>query len=630
MHIIKIIMILQLTEIKKFYGANEILGGVNATISASDRIAIIGENGAGKTTLLKIIAGEIHHDDGDLFVARGLRLGYLSQHNDFEDGSSLFSEMKSCFKSAREALARMRELEELMTHRHDDAELIHQHDEAERIVLACDYYNADTRINKLLSGFGFSKDMYERRTDSLSGGEATRLRLAKLLLGAPDVLLLDEPTNHLDFATIGFLEQELREFRGAVIAVTHDRAFIDNVCQMIWEVERGVLIEFKGRFENYFEAKLDAAAAMQKKRDAELKTVKKLEEYIAKNKVRASTAKMAKSREKQLAKITVTDKPIISKNRFNFSFSVSSEPYKDILVCKELTVTAGDKLLMENVSLNMLRGDKIIIAGENGSGKSTLLKVLTKEHRAEGFIRFGLGVECSVFKQHQERRAGRVIDAIRALRPKFTEQEARDLLAKFLFRGDDVFAECSTLSGGESSRVRLAEMTLERSNFLMMDEPTNHLDLFTRDSLTGALCGYEGTLLIVSHDRYLMSQLNCPILYIKDRAVVQYENYAEMIENITVDSEVEKTPSKERADAGKSKAGRQKRAFVRGRLKELESEIERCENLITELTVDLSKPEVCTDHERLMDITERLEITHKQHDDAYAEWEQLAEENLEQ
>ncbi len=619
-------MILQLTEIKKYYGANEILSGVNATISANDRIAIIGENGAGKTTLLKIIAGEIHHDDGDLFVARGLRLGYLSQHNDFEADSSIFFEMKSCFAAARQALARMRELEALMVHNHDDVNLIHEHDEAERVVLACDYYNADTRINKLLAGFGFSKEMHERKTDSLSGGEATRLRLAKLLLGAPDVLLLDEPTNHLDFATIGFLEQELREFRGAVIAVTHDRAFIDNVCHMIWEVERGVLIEFKGRFENYFEAKLDAATVQQKKRDAELKTVKKLEEYIAKNKVRASTAKMAKSREKQLAKITVTDKPIIAKNRLKFTFPVSSEPYKDILVCNDLTVTAGDKLLMENVSLTMLRGEKIIIAGENGSGKSTLLKVLTREHRAKGFIRFGLGVECSVFKQHQERRFGRVIDAIRALRPKFTEQEARDLLAKFLFRGDDVFAECGTLSGGESSRVRLAEMTLERSNFLMMDEPTNHLDLFTRDSLTGALCEYEGTLLIVSHDRYLMSQLDCPILYIKDRAVVRYENYTEMMEKISSDLMMDKVQSKERLNTGKNKTDRQKRAFVRQRLKELENEIERCENLITELTAELAKPEVCTDHERIIEITEQLENTHKEHDSAYDEWESFFSE----
>ncbi len=623
-------MILQLTDIKKYYGANEILSGVTATVSVDDRIAIIGENGAGKTTLLKIIAGDLQRDDGELFIARGLRVGYLSQHNDFAADSTIFTEMKTAFNTAREALSRMREIEALLIDRHDDPELIEEHDRAERIVLACDYYNADTRINKLLQGFGFSKHQYDLKTHNLSGGEATRLRLAKLLLGAPDILLLDEPTNHLDFATINFLEQELLDFKGAVISVTHDRAFIDNVCKTIWEVERGVLIEFKGRFENYFDEKLAIAEQQQKKRDAEIKTVKKLEEYIAKNKVRASTAKMAKSREKQLARITVTDKPIIAKNRFRFGFSVTSEPYKDILTCKDLFVSAGEKSLIEDAQLTLLRGEKLIIAGENGSGKSTFLKVLTKEEKAQGYIRFGLGVQTSIFRQHQQKRGGRVIDAIRALRPKFTEQEARDLLARFLFRGDDVFAECTTLSGGESSRLRLAEMTLEQSNFLMMDEPTNHLDLFTRESLTNALCAYEGTLLIVSHDRYLMAHLDCPILYIRNKSLVRYENYSQMIDSITDRAEQAETVQKERAEPNRSKEGRKKRAQARQRLRELEVEIERCESLIAELGGELVKPDVCTDHTRLTEITNKLEQTHIEHDSAFEEWESLMAENLDE
>ncbi len=619
-------MIIQLNNLKKGFGGNEIIKGISAIISAGDRIAIIGHNGAGKTTLLKILTGEYHQDDGDMVFAKGLRLGYLSQHNDFTEGSTVLVEMKSAYSFARSALEKMREIEFKLVTDPDNAELIAEHDRQERIVLASDYYNADTKINRILNGFGFSKDYYDIKTSVLSGGEATRLRLAKLLINAPDVLLLDEPTNHLDFATIEFLEQELSGFKGAIISVTHDRTFIDNICNIIWEIEDGKLLNFKGRFENYMEHKISNAEQQQKQRDEDIKTVKKLEEYIAKNKVRASTAKMAKSREKQLAKLEITEKPKIAVNRFKFSFNVCSEPYKDILICRDLSVSAGSKLLIENVELNILKEEKCILAGENGSGKSTLLKALTREHPSDGFIRFGIGSEISVFRQHQQHRPGRVIDAIRALRPKFTEQEARDLLAKFLFKGDEVFAECSNLSGGESSRLRLAEMTLERSNFILMDEPTNHLDLFTRESLTDALCGYTGTLLIVSHDRYLMSKLNCPILYIKDKQLHRFENYHFLIEwlGAKTEAKLEQIDNKESA---KNKAfDRKKRAAARQRLREVENELESSEQSIKELTRLLQDPQVCSDHAKLAEISKLLEEAHQKHDEAFIEWAELVEE----
>ncbi len=617
-------MILQLNNIKKGFGANEILHGITAVISAGDRIAIIGGNGAGKTTLLKIIAGEYQQDNGDLFIAAGLRIGYLSQHNDFEDGGTVLSEMKSVFRPAKDAVEEMRKLERLLVDDHDNHKLITKHDDAERIVLAYDYYNADLNIAKILNGFGFGKEYHDRKTSILSGGEATRLRLARLLLNAPDVLLLDEPTNHLDFSTITFLEQELTRFKGAVISVTHDRAFIDNVCNIIWEIEKGRMEAFKGRFENYFEIKAANAEQQQKQHDADVKVAKKLEEYIAKNKVRASTAKMAKSREKQLAKLTITQRPDVVRNRFSFSFNVTSEPYKDILTCKNLNISAGEKQLVVDASFNVLKDEKFIIAGENGSGKSTLLKVLAHEHKATGTIRFGMGCELSIFRQHQQLRSGRVIDAIRALRPKFTDQEARDLLARFLFKGDDVFADCSTLSGGESARLRLAEMTLEKSNFLMLDEPTNHLDLFTRESLTNALCEYKGTLLIVSHDRYLMSRLACPILYIKNKNLYRFENFSELLDWMDVKTAAQQELAPVGKDPVKNKAeDRKKRAAARQRLKEVEAELERTELLIKELTARLQDPQVCTDHELLSDISNQIEDAHKKHDAAYIEWDEL-------
>ncbi len=618
-------MIIQLNEIKKGFGSNEILSGVNAIVSAGDRIAIIGQNGAGKTTLLKILTGEYYRDDGELHIAKGLRIGYLSQHNDFVEGSTVLSEMKSAYSFARQAVERMREIEQLMANDHNNAELIAEHDRAERIVLASDYYNADTRINVLLNGFGFDKSYNERKTAILSGGEATRLRLAKLLLNAPDVLLLDEPTNHLDFATISFLEQELMRFKGSIISVTHDRAYIDNVCNIIWEIEDGKVEIFKGRFENYVEEKNAGFDLQQKQHDADVKTAKKLEDYIARNKVRASTAKMAKSREKQLAKLTIADRPKIKTNRLKFGFDICSEPYKEVLTCKNLYISAGEKQLIDDVDFSMLKQEKIILAGENGSGKSTLLRALAQEHKSTGSIRFGIGTELSIFRQHQQLRSGRVIDAIRALRPKFTEQEARDLLAKFMFRGDEVFADCTTLSGGESARLRLAEMTLERSNFLMMDEPTNHLDLFTHESLTEALCGYEGTLLIVSHDRYLMTRLDCPIYYIKDKKLTRFERYDDMSRWFGAKQDAPTTPVKETV---KNKAeDRKKRAAARQRLREVEMELESSEKLIAELTAEMQNPDISTNHGRLAELARQIEDAHKRHDDAYLEWDELIDED---
>ncbi len=627
-------MILQLKEIKKYFGSNEILSDVSARLVAGDRVAIIGENGAGKTTLLKIITGEYSSDDGELMFASGCNIGYLSQHNDFEPGSSVFTEMMTVYAPAQAALLRMRELETLLISSPDCDRLHTEHDEAERIVLASDFYNSETTINKLLYGFGFTKEMFERPTSVLSGGEATRLRLAKLLLKEPDLLLLDEPTNHLDFATLAFFEQELLNFKGAVISVTHDRAFIRNVCTAVWELERGKIQTYNGSLDNYFEQKRQSIERQQKLHDADVKTAKKLEEYIARNKVRASTAKMAKSREKQLKKLEITDKPHLVSNRFNFTFDVCSEPYKDILSCQNLTVKGGEKLLLQGVDFEVKKEEKIIIAGENGAGKSTLLNVLTGSlFPQEGSVRLGIGAEPSVFKQHRELRHGNVIDVIRAQRPKFTEQQARDLLAKFLFRGDEVFANCATLSGGESARLRLAEMTLERANFLILDEPTNHIDLFTRESLTRALCGYEGTLLVVTHDRYLMEQLDSPILYIHDKTITKFDNYEKLYEWLGITAVIEKpkfqqTEPQEQTVKGKA-ADRKKRADYRERLRITEQTIARCEQEISDYQKLLEYPEICSDHVKLTEITETLTDLHRELDEAVSEWEILLTQDAE-
>ena len=474
-------MLLTIQNIQKYFGAELCLRNISCVLDAQDRAGIIGENGAGKTTLIKIITGELYPDDGIVTLAHGATVGYLEQNSVLDPACTVYGEMENAFRSVLDAMDEMKRLERQMAECPGDHMLLERHAQLSAVVDAADGYNMDTQIKKILNGMAFPAPDYQKSVAVLSGGEHTRLCLAKLLLQKPDLLILDEPTNHLDFETMEWLESYLKTYPGAILVVSHDRYFLDAVCNRIFEIEDNTLTAYKGNYSAYLPQKEAAVALQQKQHDADMEKAAKLEDYIARNLVRASTTKMAQSRRKQLEKMEITEAPRTSHTDLKFRFTFDVTPYNEILTAKNISVTLGGKRLVEGLDLLVKRGERLVIAGPNGAGKSTLLRVLDGKLRPQaGTVRLGAGAKPSVFEQQQLRRGGTVISTIWDKYPKFTELEVRSHLAKLNFRGEDVFKPCSALSGGELARLRFAEILLEKPNLLFLDEPTNHLDIYTR------------------------------------------------------------------------------------------------------------------------------------------------------
>lgn len=622
-------MLLTIQNIQKYFGAELCLRNISCVLDAQDRAGIIGENGAGKTTLIKIITGELYPDDGIVTLAHGATVGYLEQNSVLDPACTVYREMENAFRSVLDAMDEMKRLERQMAECPGDHMLLERHAQLSAVVDAADGYNMDTQIKKILNGMAFPAPDYQKSVAVLSGGEHTRLCLAKLLLQKPDLLILDEPTNHLDFETMEWLESYLKTYPGAILVVSHDRYFLDAVCNRIFEIEDNTLTAYKGNYSAYLPQKEAAVALQQKQHDADMEKAAKLEDYIARNLVRASTTKMAQSRRKQLEKMEITEAPRTSHTDLKFRFTFDVTPYNEILTAKNISVTLGGKRLVEGLDLLVKRGERLVIAGPNGAGKSTLLRVLDGKLRPQaGTVRLGAGAKPSVFEQQQLRRGGTVISTIWDKYPKFTELEVRSHLAKLNFRGEDVFKPCSALSGGELARLRFAEILLEKPNLLFLDEPTNHLDIYTRESLGAALASYEGTLVLVTHDRYLMNSLACPILFIENGKTSLYEDYDAMMHRGAVPPEKNIAPEKT-ASAGKAAYGkeqRRRRAELRTRIKALEDEMETLALRIMALEGEVNDPDVLRDHARLRDVCDELDDTRFHQDEVLAEWERLVEE----
>ena len=622
-------MLLTIQNIQKYFGAELCLRNISCVLDAQDRAGIIGENGAGKTTLIKIITGELYPDDGIVTLAHGATVGYLEQNSVLDPACTVYGEMENAFRSVLDAMDEMKRLERQMAECPGDHMLLERHAQLSAVVDAADGYNMDTQIKKILNGMAFPAPDYQKSVAVLSGGEHTRLCLAKLLLQKPDLLILDEPTNHLDFETMEWLESYLKTYPGAILVVSHDRYFLDAVCNRIFEIEDNTRTAYKGNYSAYLPQKEAAVALQQKQHDADMEKAAKLEDYIARNLVRASTTKMAQSRRKQLEKMEITEAPRTSHTDLKFRFTFDVTPYNEILTAKNISVTLGGKRLVEGLDLLVKRGERLVIAGPNGAGKSTLLRVLDGKLRPQaGTVRLGAGAKPSVFEQQQLRRGGTVISTIWDKYPKFTELEVRSHLAKLNFRGEDVFKPCSALSGGELARLRFAEILLEKPNLLFLDEPTNHLDIYTRESLGAALASYEGTLVLVTHDRYLMNSLACPILFIENGKTSLYEDYDAMMHRGAVPPEKNIAPEKT-ASAGKAAYGkeqRRRRAELRTRIKALEDEMETLALRIMVLEGEVNDPDVLRDHTRLRDVCDELDDTRFHQDEVLAEWERLVEE----
>ena len=620
-------MLIELQDLGKSFGEHEVLKHVTASVERGDRIGIIGANGTGKTTLLRVLCGESLPDAGDAAFAAGATCGYLEQTGHLDPEKDVYETMRLAFQPALDAMAELETLQKQLAADHHNTAITDKITDCNAVIDAMDAYNMDTQIIKVLNGMGFPADTWKKKAGVLSGGEQTRLRLARLLLERPDILILDEPTNHLDLETMDWLETYLKAYRGAVLVVSHDRYFLDSVCTRIWELRGKTITTDRGNYSAYLPQREAADERLQKQHDADVEKAAKLQDYIDRNLVRASTTKMAQSRRKQLEKLEITEAPQAEAHQLNFRFEYDIEPYDELVIMKGLTIRIGERTLLEALDYVVHRGDKLIIAGPNGTGKSTLLQVLDGKRRPSGgMVRLGTGAKPGIFVQQQARRAGRVIDAIWNQYPRFTELEVRSHLARFGYRGEEVFKDCATLSGGEMARLRFAELALERPNLMFLDEPTNHLDIFMRETLTDALSAYTGTLLLVTHDRYLMQTLGCPILYLEDGKATFYQNFQKLHDR---DTSKQPEPAKQEdkpQKAGYGKEQRRRRAEVRTRLKALETEIEELGAHIVELENEINDPEVLRDHLLLRDKCDELDDSRFHQQELYDEWEKLAEE----
>ena len=557
-------------------------------LRSGNRFCIKGDNGSGKTTLLKLITGELTPTGGTIERADFTYI-YLDQEYSLIQNEYTVSEQAEAFN--------LRHLPE---------------------------HETKTILNRYL----FPQDVWNKPCSKLSGGEKMRLAFCCLMIAdnTPDLFILDEPTNHLDFATMEWLETYLKGYSGAVLVVSHDRYFLDNVCTKIWEVSFQTMTTYKGNFSAYLPQKEAADALRQKQHDADVALAEKLQDYIDRNLVRASTTKMAQSRRKQLEKLEITEAPQDETNQLKFRFEYDVEPWNELVLLKNLTIRIGDRTLLEPFTYTVCRGQRLIIAGPNGAGKSTLMQVLDGKRRPSGgMVRLGTGARPSIFAQQQNRiGAGRVIDVIWNKYPRMTELEVRSHLAKLGFRGETVFKPCEALSGGELARLRFAEIVLERPNLLFLDEPTNHLDIYTRENLTEALMAYTGTLLLVTHDRHLMNSLACPILYLEDGKAVIYPSYDALMGRAAPASVAEK--SGEPAKAGYGKEQRRRRAELRAKIKACEDEMEACGAREVELENEINSPEVYNDPQLLREKSDELSDLRFHQDELFAAWEAAVEE----
>ena len=619
-------MLLELQNLGKSFGEHEVLRDVNAGVERGDRIGIIGANGTGKTTLLRILCGESLPDAGDAAFGTGVTTGYLEQNARLDPSLDIYATMRLVFTPALDAMQEMDALQKQLAADPHNAELTEKIAHCTAVIDAMDAYNMDTQIKKVLNGMGFPADTWTKLAGVLSGGEQTRLRLARLLLERPDLLILDEPTNHLDLETMEWLENYLKAYRGAVLVVSHDRYFLDSVCTRIWELRGKTITTYRGNYSAYLPQREAADERLQKQHDADVEKAAKLQDYIDRNLVRASTTKMAQSRRRQLEKLEITEAPKDETNQLKFRFEYDVEPWNELVLLKNLTIKIGERTLLEPFTYTVCRGQRLVIAGPNGAGKSTLMQVLDGKRRPSGgMVRLGTGARPSIFAQQQNRLGqGRVIDVIWNKYPRMTELEVRSHLAKLGFRGETVFKPCEALSGGELARLRFAEIVLERPNLLFLDEPTNHLDIYTRENLTEALMAYTGTLLLVTHDRHLMNSLACPILYLEDGKAVLYPSYDALMGRAAPVQAAQKAA--EPAKTGYGKEQRRRRAELRAKIKACEDEMEACGAREVELDNEINSPEVYNDPDLLRQKSDELSDLRFHQEELFAAWEAAMEE----
>lgn len=634
---------LSLNKITKSYGVNVILEDISFTINENEKVGFVGKNGAGKTTLFKILTGEITADSGEKFIPKEKKLGYLSQNLGLDENLTVFEETMKVFENIKAIEVRLRELEVLISETADSSDAKYEkylkeygtlQDEFEKQ----DGYGCESFAKGILVGLGIGSEYLDKKVGLLSGGQKTRVALSKLLLQNPDILLLDEPTNHLDLEAINFLEGFLKDYRGTIIIISHDRFFLDIITNKTFELENGKVEEYGGNYSYFINERRTRYEQRLKEYELQQKEIDRLESIIEKFRSfnREKSIKQAESREKMLDKIDRIDKPTMDEKASKISFECKVKSGVDVLIIDELSKSFSDKKLFENISFMIRRGERVALIGENGRGKSTLLKIIKEEIPAtSGYFKIGKNVQIGYYDQEQRDLSSykTILDEVWDTYPHMSVRDVRNVLASFLFTGDDVFKEISLLSGGEKCRLALLKLMLSKPNFLLLDEPTNHLDILSREALEDSLLEYDGTLFVISHDRYFLNKIINRILELDESTVTEYlGNYQYYIERKNADDEdlivstVGKTKTQVKEERKKLRGEREKIKKAKAEIKEIEKTIEKLEKETSKLEEELCLEEIYSNPEKSLEVNTSINDNKKKVEKLYEKWEILMEE----
>ncbi|MEI4529488.1 ABC-F family ATP-binding cassette domain-containing protein [Priestia megaterium] len=637
-------IILQLNGITKYYGAEPILSNIKLEVQSKDRIALVGRNGAGKSTLLKIIAEQLSYDSGEIIKPKGVSIDYMGQDTVLESTLSIWEEMMTVFAPLKKMEKELRTLETKM----GDPDIFNDSVQYEKLTKEYDQlqvtfkdlggyqYEADTR--SILHGFRFSNFDYSTPISSLSGGQKTRLALAKLLLTKPDLLILDEPTNHLDIETLAWLEQFLQGYEGAILIVSHDRYFLDKVVNQVYEVTKKTTVKYTGNYSKYLVQKAERYEKELRQYEKQQDEVSKLNDFIQRNIARASTTKRAQSRRKQLDRMELINRPNEGEKSASFSFEIERQSGNEVLNLENVSIGYDEhKYVVQEANLRIKKGESLALVGPNGVGKSTLLKgIVDKLSFKTGTISFGSNVMVGYYDQEQANLTSNktVLNELWDDYPSKPEKEIRTALGNFLFSGDDVLKIVSTLSGGEKARLALAKLMLQKANFLILDEPTNHLDLDSKQVLENALIDYPGTLLFVSHDRYFINRIANKIAELSPEGVEEflgdYDYYVEKKAEIEEIKELENIKANEertvKVDKQSYKQDKEQKKLMRQRtrrIEEIETEVNKLEAAQAENEELLCDPEIYQNHEEVSRLNGENEKISSQLSTLMEEWEEL-------
>lgn len=629
-------MLISLENVRFGYDDKIILDNISFTVSEKEHIGFIGANGEGKTTLIKLMTGVLFPDEGKIYKKTGLKIGWLEQNGGLESDKTVYEEMRSVFAFVYNSMERLREIEQKLAavpfQSKEYLDLSAKYEQLERAITAADGYNAEVKIKTVLNGMGFGQ-MYEQKISTMSGGEKTRLKLCRLLLEEPEILFLDEPTNHLDVSTLFWLEDYLKNYRGAIFTVSHDRYFLDAIVTKIFELENCRIQAFRGNYSKYKVLKAEKYEHDLKEYERQQEEIADLKDYVARNIVRATTAKSAQSRVKKLESMELLEKPVPPPKPPKFSFETVEKSEERALSVSGLSLSAGGKQLFSDANFEVRRGEKIAIVGENGTGKSTLIRTLVQKR--DSAVRWGRFNKIGYYDQENADLDPdeTVLGTLWHKHTGMTQTQARALLARAKLTDEDMEKRVRSLSGGERAKLSLVLLEALCANFLVLDEPTNHLDLLARESLETALKAFEGTLLFVSHDRYFISNIADKILEIENGKITlypcSYEEYTAMKK-----AQADEKAAAEKAEKAeeravlntasyRSKAERAEEARKKQKIKEIEKKISDTEKEIAAINEEIAKPEIAADYKLLNEKCTRLDELHAVAEKLYEEYETL-------